>query len=138
LKTWLGDTLKLELSEEKTLITHAATEAARFLGYEITTSWDESRKGANGKVKLRIPEDAMRRFCDKFTCKGETFQRTDLLHNSDFDIVARIGAEYRGFVQYDMLAHNFGSVRRAELVARRSLLMTLSAKLSFQHAENDG
>ncbi len=131
LKTWLGDNLKLELSEEKTLITHAATEAARFLGYEITTTWDESRRGAHGKVKLRIPKEAIRKFCGKFihpNHKGEVFQRTDLLHNSDFDIVVRIGAEYRGFAQYYMLAHNFGSVRLAELVARRSLLMTLSSK----------
>ena len=33
---FLRDDLKLELSEEKTLITHARTGAARFLGYEIT------------------------------------------------------------------------------------------------------
>src|SRR5512135_3349511 len=34
---FLRDELKLELSEEKTLITHARTSAARFLGYEIAT-----------------------------------------------------------------------------------------------------
>jgi group II intron reverse transcriptase/maturase len=34
---FLRDDLKLELSEHKTLITHARTSAARFLGYEITT-----------------------------------------------------------------------------------------------------
>jgi hypothetical protein len=33
---FLGDSLKLELSESKTLITHGRTEAARFLGYEVT------------------------------------------------------------------------------------------------------
>ena len=32
---FLRDQLKLELSEEKTLITHARTEHARFLGYDI-------------------------------------------------------------------------------------------------------
>ena len=31
LKTFLRDTLKLELSREKTLITHATSQAARFL-----------------------------------------------------------------------------------------------------------
>src|SRR6266851_1589562 len=33
LQEFLRETLKLELSQEKTLITHARTEAARFLGY---------------------------------------------------------------------------------------------------------
>ncbi len=32
----LRDELNLELSQSKTLITHARTGAARFLGYEIT------------------------------------------------------------------------------------------------------
>ncbi len=36
LSDFLRDTLKLELSQEKTLITHAHTEAARFLGYELS------------------------------------------------------------------------------------------------------
>jgi group II intron reverse transcriptase/maturase len=128
ISTWLRDNLKLELSAEKTLITHAATEAARFLGYEVSTSWSESRKGVNGKIRLRMPKTALKRFCAKYRRKGETFQRTELLADSDFDIVARIGMEYRGFVQYYALAHNIGAARLAEHVARRSLLMTLSSK----------
>ena len=32
---FLRDELRLELSPSKTLITHAASQAARFLGYEI-------------------------------------------------------------------------------------------------------
>ena len=36
LARFLHDDLKLELSPDKTLITHARTQAARFLGYEIT------------------------------------------------------------------------------------------------------
>ena len=36
LTMFLRDELKLELSQEKTLITHARSQAARFLGYEIS------------------------------------------------------------------------------------------------------
>ena len=36
LARFLREELKLELNQEKTLITHASTEAAKFLGYEIT------------------------------------------------------------------------------------------------------
>ena len=35
LEAFLREQLKLELSQTKTLITHARTERARFLGYEI-------------------------------------------------------------------------------------------------------
>src|SRR5262249_23218966 len=46
LGTCLHDDLRLEMSPEKTLITHAGTEFARFLGYEIGT---RSRKhGGDG------------------------------------------------------------------------------------------
>ena len=36
LGAFLREELKLELSKTKTLITHARSEAARFLGYEVT------------------------------------------------------------------------------------------------------
>ena len=50
---FLLEDLKLELSETKTLITHARTDAARFLGYEITTQHANhvitgGRRAANG------------------------------------------------------------------------------------------
>lgn len=43
LHQFLRDDLKLELSQDKTLITHARTGAARFLGYEITVQHNESK-----------------------------------------------------------------------------------------------
>ena len=60
LAQFLQDDLKLELSETKTLITHARTSAARFLGYEITTQHDnrsmtDGRRSANGRIRLRVP-----------------------------------------------------------------------------------
>jgi group II intron reverse transcriptase/maturase len=58
---FLRDSLKLELSESKTLITHGRTEAARFLGYEVAvqgsaTKLDaQGRRSVNGVVGLRVP-----------------------------------------------------------------------------------
>ena len=62
----LRDELKLELSPEKTLITHARTGAARFLGYEITVQHADNKisrggrithglRATNGKIRLRVP-----------------------------------------------------------------------------------
>ena len=44
LAEFLRDELKLELSQDKTLITHARTGAARFLGYEITIQHNDTKK----------------------------------------------------------------------------------------------
>src|SRR5436305_9756947 len=44
LRKFLQEKLKLELSEEKTLITHAVSETARFLGYEITTNQADTKR----------------------------------------------------------------------------------------------
>ena len=43
LARFLHDDLKLELSQEKTLMTHARTGTARFLGYEITVQHAEHK-----------------------------------------------------------------------------------------------
>jgi group II intron reverse transcriptase/maturase len=43
LAEFLRDNLKLELSRDKTLITHARTGAARFLGYEITVQHNDTK-----------------------------------------------------------------------------------------------
>jgi hypothetical protein len=58
IKTYLQEGLRLDLSEEKTLITHARTEAARFLSYQISTPQANSYRPqggryANGKVGKR-------------------------------------------------------------------------------------
>ena len=57
---FLHDDLKLELSETKTLITHARTDAARFLGYEITVQHDNrklttGRRSVNGASGCACP-----------------------------------------------------------------------------------
>jgi group II intron reverse transcriptase/maturase len=49
IREFLRDTLKLELSEEKTLITHATTQSARFLGYEITARHADDKHDQRGK-----------------------------------------------------------------------------------------
>ena len=59
--TFLGTELKLTLSADKTLITHASTGRARFLGYEIgimnsdTKFDDRRRRTVNGRVGMYIP-----------------------------------------------------------------------------------
>ena len=56
LTTFLRDELHLELSAEKTLITHARTGAAKFLGYEITTQ----HSGTSGRKTNQRQHSAAR------------------------------------------------------------------------------
>src|SRR5215510_16603678 len=76
LKGYLEDTLKLELSEEKTLITHVRTERARFLGYEITRFHDDTRhdkdgrRSINGDISLRIPKKVVHARCHRYMHNG--------------------------------------------------------------------
>jgi len=64
------DNFKLELSEEKTRVTHTRTEAARFLGYEVSVMWSESRPTVNGNIKLAIPEVKVQGACSRYTGAG--------------------------------------------------------------------
>ena len=94
LETFLQDSLKLELSREKTLITHATSQAARFLGYELVNQqandqFDRNgRRRVNGQIGLRVPADVIEQHCQVYMRKGKPAHRSYLLHDEDFGIVA--------------------------------------------------
>ena len=131
---FLRETLRLELSEAKTLITHARDKAARFLGYEVVAlhaDGKHDRRGQriiNGLVRLKVPDDVIVERCRRYTRDGKAAHRPERLHDDDFSIVSQYGAEYRGFVQYYLLAFNAHRLRRVHRVMRISLLGTLANK----------
>lgn len=126
---FLRDHLKLELSQEKTLITHAGTEKARFLGYDISAAQtDIRRRGVSGQMVLRVPADVIESKVSRYTESGEPLARFELCHDSDFSIVARYGAEYRGIVQYYAYAHNRFWLNRLHGAMWKSLFKTLGRK----------
>jgi group II intron reverse transcriptase/maturase len=132
-RQFLRSELKLELSEPKTLITHAASQAARFLGYEIRTQRADTkitrgRRMVNGKIGLFVPRDAIRKRCTRYTGRGKPAMRGVLLHDGDFTIVAKYGSEYRGFVQYYLLAQDVYRLGQLHRVMELSLLKTLARK----------
>src|SRR5262249_50087990 len=86
LREYLRDHLKLELSPEKTLITPARTEPARFFGYEITTQCYPGRLG-NGRIQLRIPSQVIEEKIARYSHEGKPVHRPELIYDSDFSIV---------------------------------------------------
>lgn len=126
--TFLRDHLKLELSQEKTLIGHAGHQPARFLGYEIVVMHADHRPSVDGHISLRVPSQVLDEKCSRYTRAGRPAHRTYLIDNSDFSIVAQYGQEYRGIVQYYALATNVSWFYRLHRVMRTSLLKTLANK----------
>jgi hypothetical protein len=134
LEGFLHDSLKLELSREKTLITHARTEAARFLGYEIVTlDADEKHdlrghRCINGAPGLKVPVDVIRTKCSRYMRRGRPSRLAARLRDTDFSIMTQYQAEYRGLVQYYLLAFNVHRLWRFHRVMELSLVHTLADK----------
>jgi group II intron reverse transcriptase/maturase len=132
--TFLRDNLKLALNTEKTLITHARTRKARFLGYDIWTrqadAWHTNgERSINGNIALGIPPDTINVKCRTYQRKqGKPLIRNDLIRTSDYNIVATFGAEYRGYVQYYQLAGNINWLNKLRYVMEWSMMTTLAAK----------
>jgi group II intron reverse transcriptase/maturase len=141
---YLGDKLKLELSEEKTLITHSSKHV-RFLGYDVSVRRSQEIKGfkngrkarsLNHKVELLIP---LTEKVEKFLfAKGAVIQTADgklkpmhrpyLLNYSDSEIVERYNAEIRGICNYYRLAVNYHTLDYFCYLMEYSCLKTLANK----------
>jgi group II intron reverse transcriptase/maturase len=133
LAAFLRDELALELSPEKTLITHARTRAARYLGYEITVQHADEKiiggqRAVNGKIALRVPLAVIRAKRAAYRRHGKPWHRTAMQNLDDYDIVAAYGAEYRGIVQYYLLAADVWRLTALRWDAQTSMLKTLGAK----------
>jgi group II intron reverse transcriptase/maturase len=134
LTDWLRDNLKLNLSDEKTLITHASTHAARFVGYDISVTYHDAyrdRRGSrnlNGHVALRMPAHVVETRCARYTRNGVVLHRSELRADSDYDIVMHYQQQYRGIVQYYLPAQNVAWLTKLRYVMEMSLLKTLAAK----------
>jgi Type II intron maturase len=133
LTAFLRDELALELSQDKTLITHARTQAARFLGYEITVLHNDrkvtgGKRSVNGAVSLRVPASVIKAKKAPYLSRGKPERRPHLLNEDDHTIVNTYGAEWRGIVQYYLPAGNVHRLSRLLWVMETSLLKTLANK----------
>src|SRR6516225_6124747 len=133
LAVFLRETLGLELNQQKTLITHARSQRARFLGYDISvqhsgTKISNGRRSANGKIALKVPPDVITAQCARYRKHGKAWHRPRLQNLDDYDIVRVYGAEYRGVVNYYLLARDAWRLRALRWHAEVSMLKTLAAK----------
>lgn len=139
---FLRSTLKLEMSPEKTLITHARSEKVRFLGYDITIMHDNDkmstganaqrknrRRSINGGVMLSVPWEKIDGKCHDFMKGNRIRKRLDQMVNDDFSIVAWYGIVFRGVAEYYCMAHDRAKkLSKLKHVMQKSMLKTLAAK----------
>lgn len=144
LKEFLAGELKLELSDEKTKITHSS-EPARFLGYDVSVRRSQELKrrsdgvkqrALNGMVMLNAPlRDKIEEFLINNgygvrTADGRTvpIAAKGLRNRSDFEIVSTYNSQIRGICNYYRMASNFPKLDYFVYIMEYSCLKTLASK----------
>lgn len=131
--------ISLEMSEEKTFITHALTQKARFLGYHIQTRKCNTKltslpngvkiRSINGSIELQVPSDVRTKWITRYTRADKTHQIGAYIQLSDYEIVNTYGAQLRGLINYYAMADNIGTaLRYVRWVCMESTRKTLAAK----------
>ena len=138
LGAFLAQQLKLTLSPEKTVITHAGDAKATFLGYEITVSKAHNaldrhgKRSTNGVIALLMPQQVVRTIRAQYGRGRTILHRPELLADTDYTIVQRYQAVLRGIYHYYCLATNVGQRRRMHAV-KHILATSLAKTLASKH-----
>jgi group II intron reverse transcriptase/maturase len=138
IRDFLSSTLHLKLSEEKTLITHAITERARFLGYEIgvyqrDTKHVNGMRSINGRMAFEVPVDVVKEKCKLYMRNGKPIDRAERRRQESFTTVSQYQSEFRGVAEYYAFAQNRSSrLKRLAWVMQESLVKTLASKFKVR------
>jgi len=146
IKSFLNDKLKLQLSDEKTLITNGK-DKARFLSYDITICQDNStrktKRGQSrifyGKAKLFVPNEKwvgnllqndvlkiINRIGEKEVWKP--LQRSEYIYLQPNEMIMKYNEQIRGLYNYYRLASNVSVLNKYYYVMEYSLYKTVAAK----------
>jgi group II intron reverse transcriptase/maturase len=146
---FIGEQLHLEMSAEKTLVTHG-NDFAHFLGYEITTSNEQNstrmktgyiKRSYTGRIKLYVPKEkwlkrlisygALKINADTANGNKEVWEptrRPGLMRLDDIEILNQYNAEVRGLYNYYRLAHNATVLNGFLYVMKFSMYKTFAGK----------
>lgn len=153
---FLSGTLKLTLSEAKTMVTHSG-DFIRFLGYDFTVSRNKQpsrnengimQRFHYGKVRLYVPHEKWRNKLLEYKAfkiyldengkeQWKSIHRGFLVNKTDVEIVSKYNAEIRGLYNYYRLAVNVSVLNNFYFIMKGSMVRTLSCKYktSFKKIE---
>src|SRR5271168_5163840 len=86
---------------EKTLITHATDDTAKFLGYEITVTRcghlisENGSRATNGKITLLMPRKVVSKYRERYGRGGKIIHKPELMAESDYTIIQRFQSVLR-------------------------------------------
>ena len=147
---FMAEKLRLELSEEKTLITNAQ-DNAKFLGYEIFVrncnyrhkdSKGIMRRFGKGSVMLHVNMDtaknklleygAVRMSQERKKTVWKPKPRSYMIGNKVENIVAQYNTEIRGFYNYYAIANNISDIGNSfGYIMEYSMYKTIAQKLNL-------
>lgn len=147
IKNFLSDKLRLELSDEKTLITHSETPA-RFLGYDIEVRKNNLTKRDKGtgrlsriynkRVVLKMPADVVKNKLIEYGAvkfkhhngkeQWKPFSRAHLLNKDDLELLSQYNSEIIGFYNFYSIAVNVGAMNTFKYIMEYSMYKTFARK----------
>ncbi|MCL2774922.1 MAG: reverse transcriptase domain-containing protein [Oscillospiraceae bacterium] len=147
IKTFLKDTLKLTLSDEKTKVTHSG-ELIRYLGYDFTVSRSKDVKRSEngdlqrtiyGRVLLYVPYDKWFGKLQEYKAfkivkdndgkeKWKALHRGFLMNRKEIEIISQYNSEIRGVYNYYRLAENVSVLNDFYYIMGTSMYKTFAAK----------
>ncbi len=147
IKNFLSNKLHLELSDEKTLITHTE-KSANFLGYEIyVTKSNAQRRDKKGRLRrsygkriyLKVSTETIKKKLLEYKALGFRIQngtevwkpreRAGLIFNDDLEILDRYNREIRGLYNYYSIANNCAAaMNNFKYIMQYSMYKTFAGK----------
>jgi hypothetical protein len=136
---FLCDKLNLEMSEAKTLITHARTQQAHFLGYAISVYHADDKitrrvqtrskvRSINGHIRLGIPYGLVDELTRPYQLNGKVVSEVGLLVFSDAHIIDTYQRRFRGIAEYYKYAADRYRLGKLKHIMEVALTKTLANK----------
>ena len=134
------------MSESKTLITHARTECARFLGYAISIFHSNDKlsrraetriktRSVNGGIRLGIPAGLIEEKAQRYQRYGKPAHEPALLAYSDAHIIDTYQQRFRGLAEYYKYATDRNKLSNLKYLMEVALTKTMANK--FKTAVTD-
>jgi group II intron reverse transcriptase/maturase len=139
---FLSSELKIELSNEKTVITNPLTNRCRFLGYDIVKGIDHTQivktkngrkvRSVTGVLQLLVPGDVIREKIRPFQRNGKPTHRPDRVNTPVEGLIAQYNNEIRGLTNYYCMAANVArQIYRFQYYHYYSLVKTVGLKFKL-------
>lgn len=137
--TFLKEKLHLELSPTKTLITHARTEYARFVGYALSVYNADDKlsprqgtttkiRSQSGNIRLGIPFGKVDNLITRYMENGKAVHENALLKFADATIVNIYQQRFRGLAEYYKYTTDRRRLQKLKYYMEIALTKTLARK----------